>query len=98
MFLLVFPCVDVVFYVVFVVQNHPKNRSGEVPGASGGVRGVSRLGSRGDPDQILNDFKLPLGFHFGSFRVDFSYFFIVVLQVSQDTFFPCVFDDFEHNN
>ena len=34
-----------------------------------------RLAFRGNPDQIFNDFRVPLGFHFGSLWCDFFLFF-----------------------
>ena len=56
-----------------------------------------RLGSEGDPDQIFNDFRVPLGSHFGSVFGDCFVFFNVVLQVALDICFSLVSKGFGHH-
>ena len=80
------------------VPGAPKNRSGRVWGASGGVRRRlgAQVGFQGDSDQIFNDFSVPLGSHLRSFWDDFFDFFNVVLQVALDMCFSLVFGSFGH--
>ena len=69
-----------------------KNRSGGGLGRFWGVRRElgAQVGIQGDADQIFNDFRVPLGSHFGSFwddLFDFSMLFCKWLWICVFLFF-----------